>query len=355
MNTIRTEPITDPSAWQGKDLEKDRQWDHTLTEVQREALEQALEEVGDVSLAELDLTAFQKPVLQDLMHKIKHELQYGRGIALLHGFPVENHSFEEIERMYWGLASHVGTGVTQNSQADLIHYVTDGKFRPHQGTRKVGAPGRVGLHVDLSDCVALLCVRQAPDDPPSRLASSMHIYNELLRHHPEALSWLYEGFQWDRKDEHGETESPTSGYRVPIFSQSEGVVSCRYNRNWITEATQRLGTSFTPEQNAIFDFMDNVATESCLEFPFHAGDIQFANNYTVLHGRAEHEEVPDEDKKRVLFRLWLDFPETRPFIDEGIVRYGVVRHGALGWSAEELRNNHHQTPRPRTESGVVLL
>lgn len=355
MTQIHSSPITDASAWHGRDLAEDRSWEHTLTEQHLEELDQALRQVAGLAVAELDVQAFHRPALTRLMATVLQELQHGRGLALLHGFPVESYGAEDIERLYWGLSSLVGTGVTQNSAGGLIHYVTDGKQRPKQGSRGVGRPGPVGLHIDLTDCVSLLCVRQAPDDPPSRLASSMHVYNEILRQRPEALPMLYEGFQWDRQDEQAEHESSTSGYRVPVYSQQDGVVSCRYNRGWIGKAYDRLETPLAEDVMEIFDFMGAVSNEACIEFPFHAGDIQFASNFTVLHGRAGHEEVPDEDRKRVLLRLWLDFAEARPVIDEGVIRYGLIRHGMLGWTAQDLVARCHLQPRARTAKGVPIV
>jgi hypothetical protein len=83
--------------------------------------------------------------------------------------------------------------VTQNNEAGLIHYITDGDLRPQAGARQLGKPRPVKLHVDLSDCVALFCLRQAPDDPRSIVSSSISLYNEILRQHPEYLPRLYEG------------------------------------------------------------------------------------------------------------------------------------------------------------------
>jgi hypothetical protein len=353
---IRREPVTEASAWRGRDLEADRSWEYTLTDEHIGELEKALDQAADASLIELDLASFRHPALTELMRSVRRDVQYGRGIALLHDFPVAGHSYAEIERLYWGLGSHVGTGVTQNSDAALIHYVTDGKLRPQMGKRTVGHPDEVGLHADMSDVVSLLCVRQAPDDPYSRLASSMHIYNELLRQRPDALERLYEGFEWDRHDEHADHETPTSVYKVPVYSHKDGVVTCRYNPGWIKRAYQRLERSLTDEETEIFSFMNSIAAEACIAFPFHAGDIQFANNYTVLHGRAGHGEVSDEDRKRVLMRLWLDFDkDTRPYVHEGLVRYGVVRHGALGWTAGDLAAGRHREPRKRTDKGVSIV
>jgi hypothetical protein len=254
--------------------------------------------------------------------------------------------------MYWGLCTHLGTGVTQNGDATLIHYVTDGRLRPGQGSRGVGNAGRVGLHSDLADVVSLLCVRQAPDDPPSWLASSGHLHDVIAAEHPEYLPLLTRGFEWDRMDENHDSESPTTDYRVPFFSDHDGVLSCRYNRHWMSKAAHRLGRPFDDTANEMFDWIDQVNDRDRVEFPFHLGDIQFANNLTVLHGRASHEEVGDDDRKRLLMRIWFDLPDGRPSVDDAIVRYGVIRHGALGWTASQLAAGRHVSDHSRRADGA---
>ena len=42
------------------------------------------------------------------------------------GFPTDC-EIGDLDRLYWGLCTHVGTGVTQNCEAGLMHYVTDGE------------------------------------------------------------------------------------------------------------------------------------------------------------------------------------------------------------------------------------
>ena len=190
------QPIRDPSAWTNQDLQDDRSCEFILDERQKSELVSALHAVkkSGLTLAEITKENFALPSLHDELEHLLNELRSGRGFALLRGVPTEEYDFADLEKIYWGLCTHLGTGVTQNSEAGLIHYVTDGKFRPQQGTRNVGSPGPIGLHVDLSDCVALFCVRQAHDDPHSRVASAMTIYNEILRQHPQWLPKLYEGF-----------------------------------------------------------------------------------------------------------------------------------------------------------------
>lgn len=197
---LHTEPITDASVWTGEDLRRDRSWSFGLSNRQQDDLANALALVKDhnLSLAEITRAEFPLPSLQPMLQRILHELREGRGFALLRSIPCAGYPLAEIEKLYWGLCTHLGSGVTQNSEAGLVHCVTDGTLRPQQGTRGVGSPGPVGLHIDLADCVALLCIRQAPEDPQSIVASTMTVYNEILAHHPEWLPRLYAGFIWTR-------------------------------------------------------------------------------------------------------------------------------------------------------------
>jgi hypothetical protein len=351
------EPVNDASVWTGDDLQHDRSWEFILTAEHQTELARALEQTKErgLQLAEITKEEFPLPTLEAALKGVLEELRNGKGFALLRGVPTEGYEFDDLEKIYWGLCTYLGTGVTQNSEAGLVHYVTDGKRRPQQGTRGVGNPGPVGLHVDLSDCVALLCVRQAPDDPHSLVASSMTIYNEILRQHPEWLPRLYEGFIWNRADEEAPGETPVSNYKVPGFSEVDGVVTCRINGHWIQKGMERAGLTLTDEETEIFKFISETAAANCFDFPLHTGDIAICNNYTVCHGRAGHEPVEDESRKRVLLRIWMDLPDVRSFADEGRIRYGVIRHGKLGWTAADLLAGNHETPHQRREDGVPVV
>ncbi|MFN0029633.1 MAG: TauD/TfdA family dioxygenase [Acidimicrobiales bacterium] len=357
MDPAALQPITDASAWRGADLEADRSWCVTLQDRERAELRAAAAALADrpEHLARLDAGDAPLPGLQPLLARITQEVQHGRGMAVLRGFPVDGLELATIEKLYWVLCAHLGTGITQNSDATLIHYVTEGRLRPNQGSRGVGVPTESTPHVDLTDCASLLCVRQAPDDPPSWLASSTHVFNEILRSSPDLLEPLFEGFEWDRLGEHGPHEAPTTGYKVPVFSRRDGVLSCRYNRYWMAAADRRHDRHNTAEQRRALDLFDEIAARDRLAIRFEPGDIQFVNNYTVLHGRAAHEPQTEEARMRLLMRIWLDFPQPRALLDEAVMRYGVVRHGNLGWTAAEVRNGLVGTVRSRRADGATVL
>ena len=356
MSDIRIDPLNERSVWTGNELSDESSWKYPLDCDDQSELSAALDGVKEMGLGDITKEAFPLPRLNKLLRSLAHDLSDGRGFALVRGFPVDSYSYQDIERMYWGFCSHLGTGLSQNMDANFIHYVTDGELRPNQGRRGVGSPRESNLHIDLTDIVSLLCLQQAPDDPPSRVASSTAVYKEILKRNPDALPRLYEGFEWDRMEEHAAHELPTSGYKVPLFSEKNGYVSCQYNRNWINNAAERNGTPLSAEENAIFNVLDKIALEVCLEFPFRKGDVQFCNNYTVMHGRAAHVVVEEESLKRVLMRIWLDMPgEIRPFIDDALIRYGNGRHGQIGWSMKEMLAGKNKEPRPRRDDGAIVI
>jgi hypothetical protein len=42
------------------------------------------------------------------------------------------------------------------------------------------------------------------------------------------------------------------------------------------------------------------------------GDIQFCNNYVMLHSRTSFEDYPEVERRRHMIRLWLTMDERRP-------------------------------------------
>ena len=53
--------------------------------------------------------------------------------------------------------------------------------------------------------------------------------------------------------------------------------------------------------------MDEITNspQFALNMDFQPGDIQFLNNYTVMHARTEYVDHPEPECKRELIRLWL--------------------------------------------------
>ncbi len=339
MVDILKDKVHDASVWTGADLEADRSWNVQITDAERAELVQGLAGVKAKGIELRQMTADDFPLgpaLRDLADRIVKACRDGRGFIVTRGFPVAGHDTDDVRVMYWGLSKHLGTCVSQDKHAALVADVIDRGQKKEPLTRAYGSSKESKLHVDLSDVVGLLCVRQAKEAPPSVLASSMHVYNQFVEHHPEWLERLYRGFRWDRFGEQAAWEAPVTA-EIPVFSQAGGQVSCRYNRSWITGASVRMNRPFDATEEAILDFFDKSARAGSIQLALHPGDMYFASNYTVLHGKAAHaDEHVVEDAKRLLLRVWINLPDFRAFSDEATVRYGLTLHGNIGWTAEEL-------------------
>jgi len=89
----------------------------------------------------------------------------------------------------------------------------------------------------------------------------------------------------------------------------------------------------TQAQEDALDLFGDLSDELALNMSFEPGDIQLLNNHLIYHARSRYDDFPEKDRKRLLLRLWLAVPGSRPLpggyellfgsIDAGAVRGGV--------------------------------
>jgi hypothetical protein len=98
-----------------------------------------------------------------------------------------------------------------------------------------------------------------------------------------------------------------------MFSFEQGYFSATGAGAAIDKAQQLPGVpKYTPVQAEAVDYYRDVVEELALDIDFKRGDIQFLNNFVMLHTRREYQDWPDEARKRHLLRLWLYDPDGRP-------------------------------------------
>ena len=313
MSLILHTPITTAAAWRGEDLAGDSRWLHVLTAAEIATLEAAL---ANVKARGLRFPNFQKqdfPV-GDWAHTLtRHsdELENGRGFLVLRGLPVERYSEEDIEIMYYGIGLHMGVPVRQNPRGDLLGVVMNVGDVTKKTTRVYETNLYLPYHSDPSDVVGLLCLRKAKQGGLSSLVSVAAIYNEILQHHPEYLGLYYRCWYFSHLCE----DLPSLS---PIFSHHQGKLSCRYLRQYIELGHEVRGLPLSRVEVEALDLFDEIMhrPELRLSMMLEPGDLQFANNYAVLHSRNEFEDHGVTERNRKMLRLWLKMPNARTLAPE---------------------------------------
>ena len=313
--TILREIVTDASAWKGPELQADRSWIHRLSDDEIEEIDRAFRAVQRRGLAwgAFGKADFPLPLLSAKLAAVDQEVRHGRGFALIKGFPVARYTVDELKTLYWGLGVHMGQVISHNVAGDFVAAVTDLGLKSTDPNRRNNTTNQVlDPHTDLADVVALLCVEQARQGGMSSLVSSVAVHNEVVRHHPEYLEVLYEGFYHDYRGygPNGEANEVTPT-PIPVFEYNRGRVNCAFAKKIIETGAKKRGVPLTPLQQAAIDYVHELGTreDMRIDMMLAPGDIQIINNYATLHARTDYIDH-DDGRKRYLLRMWLNLPDS---------------------------------------------
>ena len=310
-----------PCAWYRQELEADKSWIWSFEKEHIEELDAALRLSQEKGLDIFEVTKddFPLPSFGKILDALLEELEHGRGVVLMRGFPVERYNTDELRRLYWGMGAHMGTAESQNIDGELMQDISDRGFdytkTEHRGSMTAA---KLRPHCDITDVVGLLCVRTAKEGGKSTLCSSSTVYNEVFDKHPEYLPVIHSGFRFDL-DGKGPTGHPKEVTNpLPIFSWCDGQLSCRYNQKAIEEGAEKIDQPLNDLQQAAVAFIGDTAVRPDIQYEmdFRPGDIQWLNNYVILHSRTVYVDHGAADKKRLLLRLWLNHPKARPLDDD---------------------------------------
>ena len=317
------------AAWKGSELAQDSTWIQHFAPADLAELDAALKAVRARGLPDEALTQaeFPLPGLGPKLVGILRELREGRGFLVLRGMPVAAYGDAEIGTMFYGMGCYMGDPLRQNPRGDLLGHVHDqGRAYGGKDVRGYETNAFLPFHTDGCEVIGLLCLRAAKAGGRSSLSSALTVHQALAAEDQAMLAPLYRGYHYVRR-EAALTEAPVSPNRVPVFGARDGVVSCRIVGNQIRAAAKHFGVELSPEEwRALDRFTEISGAEGIrLDMDLEVGDIQFCNNYTILHSRTEYEDFPEPERKRHMLRLWLAMREPWP-LAEGFPRqlgYGI--------------------------------
>ncbi|HSW14362.1 MAG TPA: TauD/TfdA family dioxygenase [Solimonas sp.] len=303
-------PVASPADWRGAVLRQGGDWQYRLDAAEVAECQAAVRHFETLGkpLAQLRREDFPLPRLAARIAGWRREIRHGRGFVLVRGLPVTDWTEAQCELFYWGFGHHLGLPGAQNPQGDLLGHVRDqrtgGDIRYYR-TNKALAP-----HCDTADVVGLMCLKTAKSGGLSRIASSVAVYNELLRRRPELASRLFEPMWFDTKGEGGIPAYPIAPCRYAAGELRSFWQSDYYRTVQNVAHVPRL----TGQEQELLDAYDAIAgdPEFCLDMDLQPGDIQLISNHTILHARTGFEDWPEPEQRRHLLRLWLTLPERRP-------------------------------------------
>ncbi len=307
--------------WTAADVADPAAWTYQLSEDDIDEVESALAIARAECRDVLDVRRdnFPLPGLAVVLGHITEELINGRGFQRISGLPVERLGFDNASWAYWGIGLHLGTPWPQNVKGHLLGDVKDQGKRLDDPTARGNELGGVAqpFHCDGSDLVGLMCLDPGVTGGESMIANAVTAHNLLVSSDPDLAEVLYEGLPYDFRGEQRKGGAPF--YFVPAFSEHHGRLFVRYIPPYI-KASQRHQDAprLTDQQRAAMAKLDGFIEDpdNRVEMSFEVGDMQFVNNYHVLHGRRAYEDDVSSGRVRWLKRLWLATdrlgPDDRP-------------------------------------------
>lgn len=317
--TTSVQVLETGSEWRARDVADEASWTELFDEAERDeidaALRKALEKSSDVM--EISKDDFPLPTVSARLRAVERELIDGRGFVLLRGVERERYSREEMEMIYWGIGMHLGDPWPQNQYGHVLGDVTDQGIDPADPTSRGNEIGKIAFpyHSDGSDLVGLMCLQKSKSGGISTVANAVAIHNDMVREAPELAAALYASQPYDFRG--AEPKGGQPWYELPVFTNWNGRLFVRYIRPYILASQRHEGAPRIGEQAELaMQRLDAMTSDGDYNvfMDLQPGDMQFINNYHVLHARTAYEDDREAGLIRHLKRLWLatDYLEDRP-------------------------------------------
>jgi hypothetical protein len=306
--------VVDPADWSPETLLDVSNWSYHITDADIAELNGGIAAVKRKGIVPEDIQQGDFPLqaFGTILRDVRRELMDGRGIVMLRGFPSHLLTREEQVIAFLGLGTHLGDLKSQNKHGHILGHVKDlGGSYSDPNTRGYMTSEEMRFHSDACDYVGLLCLQTAKSGGASRVASSVTVYNRMLEKRPDLARLLTEDLYRSRVGEVNPGELPY--FKQPIFYFYEGYFSAAGLGAAIDKAQDIPGVpKLTEAQNDAIALYRQTVEECALDIDFKQGDIQFLNNFVMLHTRREYRDWPEDARKRHLLRLWLSDAHGRP-------------------------------------------
>lgn len=323
---------TAPTYWDAADYDPNPSlWQHPFSPEELDSLSKAADEFIAQGLPITGITPSNfhlSSTLRASLASMRNELLNGKGFLLYKGLPVHEWGNYKSGVAYFGLGSHLGLPVSQNSRGHILGHVKDLGEDSTQidKVRIYRTNARQFFHADDCDIVGLLCLARAEEGGESDIASVHHVWNILQAERPDVAELLTQPiWYFDRKGETSKGQQEwikTSVFYLepedPANPGREQRVYCKWDPYYVRSLTRfsdkGLIPALSPAQAEAAEVLEATCNRVKLHMVLEVGDLQFVSNSHVLHARTAYRDFPPDSGKprRHLMRLWLATSE-----DEG--------------------------------------
>ena len=310
-------PVDDPAAWTRETLGGPDALRYRLSGAELDGFRAILAKTHSVPPQSATRDDFHHAALAGLYRHTERELMGGRGAVVISGLSQEQFTAEQFERIFWGIGTQLGTAAVQSAAGDRLGHV---RVEDNPKNRGYLSSRELGFHSDAFELMGLMCVERAERGGLTRLASGLAVHNRILAERPDLLPSLYEGYYYATA-EGANGVRPVTPFRIPVFSEVDGKVSCMCLKAYMSAAATRLNTVLPDDLNdALRLFLDIAEREEMkIEFLMSPGEILLCNNFVLLHARSPFEN--STERERHMLRLWLRVPDGRkvvpPLLERG--------------------------------------
>ena len=192
-------PIDTPAVWCGEELLQRDDWLVEFDAADVDELLGAAARVASLELADVTSDNFSLPTLASRLRVVQTSLETGSGATVLRGLPSEWDSPDVAQRVFWGIACHLGVPLSQSATGERLFHVRDEGFKADD-PRARGPNTRKGLsfHTDRCDVIGFMCLQTAKSGGENDLVSSAALFNEVRRRRPDLLSELMGPYCYQR-------------------------------------------------------------------------------------------------------------------------------------------------------------
>ena len=171
------EIICRPSAWVGKEMEKNPDiWLKNLSSDEIDELEKAADNFlsSSLSIGNLSKENFPLPILEKRLTKLKDTLINGIGFEVIRGLPITKYSQEKAAIIFCGIGVYLGSARSQNAAGHILGHIRNiGADAKDVNTRIYQTADRQTFHTDSADIVGLMCIPPISGDT-NKFFKEMH-------------------------------------------------------------------------------------------------------------------------------------------------------------------------------------